>query len=381
MTNEQQFIISLLRKSLNTDGLMQIDYSIDENITTRLILRNGLLLTVYPALSASEKTLHLKESLQKKYLLMVSQAVNQNYEGKRVLNELSDAGFDCIALKGWELRNLYPKAGMRQMVDVDILVRPYDFHRIKEMMMGIGFSCGRESSWKHDSFTKGNVHIEMHKRLTDDSGEIYRWEKEMWSRAVQDCGSIYKMTIEDYYIFHFIHLHKDFMNGSLGLRRIVDTWLLMKQPKNEEFIRNELAKFGLVEFQDRVQRLSNVVMGMEEPDENSEILLNHAFKYGIYGREKSYKAGRIAAMSRNGNLRVGKFKSWFSAIFLPVERMKAQFPVVGKWPVLLPYYWIKRIVQLVRSNDLSKKINMLDYKEVNEEDYLEMKRFFKAGGV
>lgn len=117
---------------------------------------------------------------------------------------------------------------MRQMADLDILVHPYDFNLIKSVMDGLFFNSGTESSWKHDSFKKKDVHVEMHKRLTDDSDVIQMREKGIWDRAEALDGSIYRMSSEDYYIFHFVHPHKDFMNGSLGLRRIVDTWLLQK---------------------------------------------------------------------------------------------------------------------------------------------------------
>ena len=129
---------------------------------------------------------------------------------RSVLKALGDAGLSCIALKGWELRKLYPEPMMRQVADLDILVRPYDFDLIKSVMEKLGFTGGSESSWKHDSFKKNEVHVEMHKRLTDDSEAIQAWEKGLWDRAVIVEGNIYRMSPEDYYIFHFIHLHKGF---------------------------------------------------------------------------------------------------------------------------------------------------------------------------
>ena len=92
------------------------------------------------------------------------------------LKALSGAGFDCIGLKGWHLRKLYPEASMRQMTDLDILVRPYEHEKIRKIMEASGYSGNRESSWKHDTFKKNEVTVEMHKRLTDDSGAIRQWE-------------------------------------------------------------------------------------------------------------------------------------------------------------------------------------------------------------
>lgn len=349
-----------------------------------IIRRNGILLAVYPIIRKMEGEKNallqqLETDLRQQYIAALKQTVLQDYEGNLVLKQLGQDGFQCIALKGWEMRRLYPKTTMRQMADLDILVRPYQFSRIKTAVEALGFSSGKESSWKHDSFMKGEVHIEMHKRLTDDSGVVQKWEAEMWTRAVPtENEHVLKMSQEDYYIFHFVHLHKDFMNGSLGLRRIVDTWLLEKQSLNMDLVEKYLKSFGLWTFRERMVKLSRAMMGDESMDENCEVLLEHAFRHGIYGSDVSYKAGRIAAMGKN--IKSGKLKSAIAAVFLPYKRMKAQYPILEKWPVLLPWCWCKRIGHFLRT-DRKRSRTKLDYSNVGEAEYQEMKRFFDAGGV
>ena len=372
LTDDQQYIIQLLRESVGKKEPVPI-FPKDSSAVANIITRNSILLTVYKQLSPDLQTV-FKNQLS----MAQKQSIIQNYEGERVLHALSDAGLSCIALKGWELRKLYPEITMRQMADLDILVHPYNFQTIKTVMEKLGFNGGAESSWKHDSFKKNEIHVEMHNRLTDDSDAIQAWEKGIGDRAEAVEGNIYRMSPEDYYVFHFVHLHKDFMNGSLGLRRIVDTWLLQKQRVDMEVVKTWLEQFGMWKFHERTVRLARVTMGDEEMDAASELLLTHAFTYGIYGSGKSYKAGRIAAMG--GDVRTGKLKSQLAAVFLPYNRMKAQFPILEKWPILLPYYWGKRIVRFLKG-DKRKYSRMLDYSDVRPEDYEEMKRFFEAGGV
>ncbi len=171
------------------------------------------------------------------------------------------------------------------------------------------------------------------------------------------------MAKEDYYIFHFVHLHKDFMNGSLGLRRIVDTWLLQKQIVDLEFVKSWLMKFDMWDFHNNMVRLSLATMGEKEMDVDSEFLLKHAFVYGIYGTDTSYKAGRISSMG--GSLKGGKIRSAVAAVFLPYKRMKAQFPILQKWPILLPWCWMRRIIRFLRG-DLKKKKQMLIIVELSK---------------
>ena len=175
-----------------------------------------------------------------------------------------------------------------------------------------------------------------------------------------------------------ILLHKDFLNGSLGLRRIADTWLLQKQQIDTETVKAELQRFELCTFHEKMVRLSHAAMGDVPIDEDCEILLLHAFRHGIYGSGVSYKAGRIAAMGKD--LKSGKRNSVIKAVFLPYKRMKAQFPVLEKWPVLLPWCWMKRVIHFLRGN-LKKSYEKLDYSSVDDAEFQEMKRFFEAGGV
>ena len=370
LTRDQNCILELLRESLKAG---EKGSPVCGETAESVLQRNGILLTVYDRLPAARQM-----QLSGAYHAALKQAIIQEHEGDRVLRALSEAGLRCIALKGWELRKLYPEPTMRQMADLDILVQNYDYETVRAVMKRLGYKAGGETSWKHDSFTKDNVMVEVHKRLTDDSAEIRRWEKGLWERAEAVDGNIFRMSPEDYYIFHFVHLHKDFMNGSLGLRRIADTWLLEKQPVDREIVRARLEAFGMWKFHERMVKLGRVTMGDEPPDEDMELLLEHAFRYGIYGSDKSYKAGRIAAMGQS--MRSGKLKSGLAAVFLPYGRMRAQFPALEKRPFLLPYYWIKRIVKFL-SGDRKKHRSKLDYSSVSEADYREMKRFFEAGGV
>lgn len=380
---EQQFVLALLRASMRVGSCDDLaESACDASEISEILFRNGILQTVFStidrAAERSELLKELKNILQPRYFVAIKQSVTQIYEGGQALERLAQAGFQCIMLKGWEMRKLYPDHTMRQMADLDILVRPYQYNRIKSVMEGLNYAAEKESSWKHDSFKKGEVHVEMHKRLTDDSGEIQRWEREMWNRTVSVRENVFKMSPEDYCVFHFVHMHKDFMNGSLGLRRIVDTWLLQKQGYDMDAVRCELQRFGLETFFERIIKLSRAVMGDEPFDENSEILLKHAFRYGIYGSAASYKAGRIAAMGKD--LKSGKRSSAIKAVFLPYKRMKAHFPVLEKWPILLPWCWLKRIVHFLQGNVKENRAR-LDYSGIGEKEFQEMKSFFKAGGV
>ena len=382
MTHEQQFVLEALRAALKgePDGMDPWkNTAMDMESAARIIVNNGILLTVYPVLGAFPD---LQSILHDQYYAAVAQSIKQDHEGNHILKALDDAAIDCIALKGWEMRRLYPDIIMRQMADLDILVRQYNYPEIKKLMTGLGYSAEPESSWMHDEFSWNTITVEMHKRLTDDSGEIQKWEKEIWTHAVSsvDGTHVLRMSDEDFYIFHMIHMHNDFLTGRLGLRRIVDTWLstCKHSELNWAYIDKMFEKMGLSLFAAHMERLGKAVMGEVEIDPNSETLLMYAFQYGINGSLRSYKLCRVAS-TPGKNLNSRKRIAVLSAVFMPLNRMKAHFPVLNSFPILLPLCWMIRIFQKLKLKR-TRNLGFLNYSGLNDADYKEMKRFLEAGG-
>lgn len=387
LPSNQQYVLALVRESLGIPT--EYPTSVDPYDIVKIILHNRILLTVYPALKAqaSRQDSNVENTAAKllrylhSYMLPdIGRTTLQDYEGNRILEALSGAGLDCIPLKGWELRNYYPERIMRHMCDLDILVRPYEYSKIRDIMEGLGFSASHESSWKHDNFTKDVVLVEMHKRLTDDSSIIGQWENSVWDRALRHNGNIFRMSNDDYYIFHFLHLKKDFANGSLILKRIIDTWLLRNSVDDRDSVNSLLESFGMSLFHERMVRLAGVCMGEYEMDDDSRVMLDYAMNYSIKNSSETYKLGRIASMSGGKSMWLGKLKSFTAAIFLPFHRMKAHYPLLKKVPILLPYFWMKRIFSLLSGNT-QKYRQMLDYSDIDKSDYETAKRFLRAGGI
>lgn len=379
LTVEQQFVLELLRSALGVRrSAIVVPEGVDAGAVAEAVRRGGILLTVFPELKVLPEAYR---ALRKEHAIGVAQNYRQVSEGGAALEALGCSGMRCMGLKGWVMRGLYPRAAMRQMTDVDILIKPYSYEGVCEALDSLGFEPdGSETADKHDLFHNGVVTVEAHKRLTDDSGFVRDWEARMWERAVPEQGGVCSMSDEDRYVFHFVHMHRDFRNGWFGLRRIMDAWLL-DQGRNAldmGLVDAELKDMGIAAFRDRMVWLGRVAMGEESADGDAELLLDHAFRCGIYGTDKSYKAGRMATMSRRG-FAAARARSIVSAVFLPFGRMKAQFPVLEKYPVLLPACWARRIARYLTDGKIRRYKRMLDYSGMTGEDVDRMRRILEAG--
>ena len=128
----------------------------------------------------------------------------------------------------------------------------------------------------------------------------------------------------------------------------------------------------------KMLELSRSLFGSRPLDDDSRILIEYIAENGIYGTERTYKLGRMVSRSASSKL-FGKIRSFTNAVFLPWDRMKAYFPVLRKYPFLLPVMWVKRISGFMRHAD--KYVSKLDYTNISESDFQRMKTIFKAGGI
>ncbi len=360
-----------------------------EDVHPRQILslaqRHDVVLTVYAALNKTEEPtlLRLKTELRPIYAPMFAKAVNQDCEGKLVLDALEQAGLDYIPLKGWVQREMYADPLTRSMSDLDILFPDYRYREIREVMESLGYQSYARSAWKHDTYRKKPyMAVEMHKRLTDDSGAIRAWEHRIPARCIRasETGHRLDMSPEDFYLFHLVHMYRGFLCGTLGFRRLADLWLLMHRgPElNRELIRSELSSMDLLSYAERMERLADVCFEGREADEESRILLRYALEGGVFTDEQRYKLSRMASMPGD-SARRAKLRSVLRAVFLPYRRMKAQYPIVEKHPVLLPWFWLKRILRYAKRP--AAKLKRLNYRGLTDSQYEDMRRVFRAGGV
>ena len=379
--NEVLLINTLLRETVTGENVhIDSHTNADADIIVRIVCSQGISLSVYPSLANHEGALfrNIEQKLQSRYYIDLSQTIQQQYEGEAVLSALESAKLDHIALKGWVMKRLYPSPEFRNMADLDILVRNHSFTSISDVMNYIGYTSPKtESAWMHDSFTKDSINVEMHKRLTDDSGVIQAWEQRMWAHTglAEGTSHEYMMAWEDYFIFHMVHMHKDFKDGHLGLRRLFDMWLLLDRFETHM---NSRYLESMWEFVNRMKTLAYACFETHEFNADSETLLDFAITSGIYGTGKTY---RVSRMLRGGasTSTTGKIYSLITSVFLPFSRMKAQYPILKKYPFILPLMWTKRVLHYLK--DAKKWAPKLNYNNVSDDDFRHMQKVFKAGGL
>lgn len=106
-----------------------------------------------------------------------------------VLKTLEEAGIWYMPLKGAVLKNYYPRFGMREMSDHDILFDATRTDEVKIIMENLSFTTKYFGAGNHDVYYKEPLcNFEMHRGLFGSSheGKFYEYYLDVKNRLKKD---------------------------------------------------------------------------------------------------------------------------------------------------------------------------------------------------
>ena len=161
-------------------------------------------------------------------------------------------------------------------------------------------------------------------------------------------------TKEDFYVYFIIHTYKHFQASGIGLRTLLDEFLIMRKEEKKldfHYINKELKKTGTLEFEKEYRRLAQKVFGvdtesLDELNDRQKDMLLYIFDSGTHGtyahvamHKMGYQTGEEIKMS-------SRLKFMFSRIFPKPAFFKKYYPITYKYKVLLPFAYVYRIIKL-----------------------------------
>ena len=267
-------------------------------------------------------------------------------ERAAVLAELEKAGIWYMPMKGAVLKNLYPRIGMRQMSDNDILIDESRRQDVRMIMESLGFTHDHIGP-VHDAYRKEPLYyFEMHYDLFSPSRqEFYSYFTDIKPRLIKDTGNQYGYHFrdEDYYIYMIAHEYKHYSSGGTGLRSLLDTYVYCRakaEALDWSYIAGELTSLGIADFEARNRGLAMRLFAGEALTEADESMLRYILSSGTYGTQENSIRNKICTL--DGGVR-GKVKYLFGRVFLPLSVVQSGYPFFYKHKLLLPFLVVYRI--------------------------------------
>lgn len=269
-------------------------------------------------------------------------------EREAVLAALEREQIWYMPLKGIILKKYYPKVGMREMSDNDILFDETRQADVRRIMEGLGFRTDHYNIAKVDVYMKQPVfNFEMHRALFNDTHDeaLQRYYADTRSMLVKDeeSGFGYRFTDEGFYLFMLAHEYKHFCGGGTGIRSLLDTYVFLRERGENldpESVKQETDKLGITDFERNNRELAQTLFSFGTPTAEQKALLDYYIFSGTYGNIENSVRNKI---SNDTNVSKSKKHYVFRRFFPDMKFIKTCYPFFYKHKFLLPALFVYRL--------------------------------------
>lgn len=276
----------------------------------------------------------------------IRKIVSLDLDRVQITQRLESEGIWHMPLKGSILKDCYPRLGMREMSDCDILYDEACAGQVKKIMTELGYIIDEYDMHNVDSYEKPPVcRFEMHRKLFSpyQDDRLYDYYKDVKSRLIRDDGTQYgyHFCLNDFYLYLLAHEYKHYMSGGNGLRFLLDTFVFLRKHGEEldqAYLSAELEKLGLREFESKNRSLVEHLFGEKELNAEENRMLDYMLDAGTFGTVDNAVRNQIEKL---GGGKKGKLRFVMRRILIPMKTMESAYPFFYRHkyliPVLYPY--------------------------------------------
>lgn len=307
--------------------------------------------TAYALEAAGVKHSAFREEKEK----AVRKEVLFDAERAGLLRQLSAQKIWHMPLKGVWIKKLYPRIGMRQMSDNDILFDAEYREQVRKIMEDNGYTCEHFGTGHNDEYSKQPVyHFEMHPMLFSSfnaNGMFYEYFRDTKKRLKADEKDpyLFHFTKEDFYIYLVAHEYKHYQDGGTGVRSLLDVYLYLEKNKDMldwDYLNREMKQLRLADYEAQNRELAVHLFSGETLTESEQEQLEYYISSGTYGTVKNSIENK---MRKGGG---SKLRYIMRRIFPGMEWLRVYAPFFYRHKWLIPAFCVIRPVQaLIRKRD------------------------------
>ncbi len=301
-------------------------------------------------------------------------------EREQLFSYMEEKKIWYMPLKGVILKELYPKLGLREMSDNDILFDNRYREEIRHWFEDCGYKVLEYGGGKDDVYAKKPYfYFEMHFSLFEERllPEWNLYYQDLRSRLIKDKENHYgfHMSDEDFYVFLVAHAYKHYAESGFGIRHLIDLYIFLRantdfevkkkdrmsrqigSALNWNYILQQLDILHIREFEHTCRQLAVHIFTADSmdtlmnPKPEEKKLLHHMLVSGTYGTLQQ-KVERSVAKK-------GKFRYVFNRIFPPAY-VYGYYPQIAssKIPVSMKWFWRLGLIIGTKRKRLFKEIKL-----------------------
>ena len=303
------------------------------------------------------------EATKKQWIDAKNKAIRKNMlldaERKIISHELETQGIWYMPLKGSILKDWYPKPGMREMADNDILFDPSGREQVREIFQNRGYKTISFRKGNHDVYEKAPIYnFEMHVSLFHGTyKELAEQYENVKERLLPVDGTAYQFafTPEDFYVFVLAHAHKHYSHSGTGVRTLADIYVMNRHLggiMDRDEVEQKLTQLGIADYEMHSRVLAEKLFSAVRPlaetkltEDEKEMLLYYC-DATTYGTVDNSVNNRLHELQKNTEAITlwTRLKYCVVRLFPGREFCKFHYPFVYRHPWTFPFFWVWRIV-------------------------------------
>lgn len=343
-TNEGYFL-HLLKCALKSEQPLEAPDGIDFEKIYEISCRHDVENLTFLSLDKLEKKIDEKlyRIWQEAYFKRLKYCTIQDIALEELIKTFTANDIDCMPLKGSVIKNYYSEPDLRCMGDIDFLVREQNRQVVRDIMHGLGYEDDLLDDGQVDAFKRGKIdYVEIHYDFSAENHIMHDVFTIDWNKLVPtQTQHLYQMTFEDLYFFNTGHYVKNMHNKGMGLRGIVDTFVLWNKLNDEEKI--SLAKrfedVSIDDFHSKLVKISDIWFNDAEDDGSLDDVQEYLVTRLTYGDEKTLRVLETMYSDQTSS----NAEYIWSKIFPSAEYLYRRFDIKHKCFLVLPLLWIMRI--------------------------------------
>lgn len=295
----------------------------------------------------------------------VIREINQSYARDEILAEFERCGISSTEVQGTRVKQLYPCPEYRTMSDIDFMIPKTALKQAAKVLESLGYECEMIADVEVDGFREPNINIEVHTGFFAEGSKFYGKLETPFKDGVS--GAI---IADDrlLYLYNVLHIAKHYYIAGCGIRRILDLYLLNRHyadiahsDDTESFFR----EVGIADFIRDASALAECWFGETETDPDASLAdMAEIIKTSrVHGTAKR-KTAQILEKQRGKSINP-KVGYLLERLFPGKMTLKIRYPVLKKYPVLLPFFWFHRLFNAIGKNNRRTKAELQDLKDAD----------------
>lgn len=381
MENINRDFIELVKAEIcNTDPQLNKEKITEDRLVQILQISSKHDLTHLVASSLGKAGLlgddNISKACRRSMMSVMYRYERMSFVENKVKELFEEEAIDFVVLKGSSIGKFYPEDWMRTRSDIDILVREDKLKSAVHLLVSkLGYKVHKENYHDVALISPENVILELHYRVVEHEANMDKVLGRVWDYVVKSDSQHRKCELQltpEFMMFHiYAHMYYHFINGGCGLRFLVDIWFAEKAL---ELDRNKLEKFyeeaQLTTFVRYVEKLIDVCFGQGDHDEITEMMEEYILTGGLFGSFESKIKARKTKEEAGKNYIAGR-------IFMSLNEMQASYPKLEKYPMLYPWYTVKRWLKIFKGGTVENAVQEIRINKNMQQDGVEdLKKLF-----